>query len=80
MQEDYWCDSDFNLVSTGDRGTSEPDLLALCNADNLNNEDADATQKVSAPLSQEAAEEVSNLRYRSVMHAAPHTFLVCAAS
>ena len=59
---------------------AKADLLAFFNADNLNNEDADATQKVSAPLSKEAAEEVNDLRYRSVSHAAPHTLLVCAAS
>lgn len=68
-----------SLMPTGDGGITESDLLAFLVADNLNNENADVTQKVSAPLSKEAAEEVNDLRYRSVMHA-PHTFLVRAAS
>ena len=67
-------------LSTVDGGVSEADLLAFYNADNLNNEDTDTTQKVSAPLSKEAAEEVNDWRYRSVLHAAPHTCVVCAAS
>ena len=67
-------------MSTGDAGVGKADLLAFFNADNLNDEQADVAQKISAPLSKEAAEEVSDLRYRSVKHAAPHSFVVCAAS